>query len=140
MGRVPRSLGQGGVHALRRDLGGLPLDRCAPGHDGWVVDTGLDASTSPGIEVNGSYGSFDAIEMRARMDPGSVCIEALASRVDGLSSRPKTPDRKVAVPAPAPVSSSASDPTAIPLAATERGTGRRWGLTCKQRGVRGRRP
>ena len=128
------------VQLVRRDLAGLPLDRCAPGRDGWVVDTGLDASTSPGIEVNGSYGAFDAIEMRARMDSGSVCIEALASRVDGLSSRPKAPDRKVAVPAPALVSSSASDPTAIPLAATERGTGRRWGLTCKQRGLVGRRP
>ena len=117
------------VQLVRRDLAGLPLDRCAPGRDGWVVDTGLDASTSPNIDVNGSNGSFDAIEMRARMDSGSVCVEALASRVVGLAPKPKTPGARVEPPAPA----SEPEAAAIPLAATERGTGRRWGLTCKQR-------
>jgi hypothetical protein len=123
------------VQLVRRDLAGLSLDHCAPGRDGWVIDTGLDSSTSPGIDVTGSNGSFDAIEMRARMDSGSLCIEALASRVVGLAPRPKTPGARAEPPAPAPAaaSSSALEATAIPLAATERGTGRRWGLTCKQR-------
>lgn len=126
------------VQLVRKDLDGVSLDHCAPGRDGWVVDVGLEAATSPSLDVTGSYGSFDSIEMRARLDAGSLCIESMASRVDGLAPRPKTPGSK-----PAPLSAAASpkpsaagsvtDPTAIPLAATERGSGRRWGLTCKPR-------
>ena len=125
------------VQLVRRDLAGIVPERCAPGRDGWVVDTGFDASAS--IDVNGSYGAFDAIEMRARMDSGSLCIEGLASRVDGLSSKLKTPEAKIAPPKPAPAASIA-DAAAIPLAATERGTGRRWALSCKPRRLFGQKP
>ncbi len=125
------------VQLVRRDLADVAIERCAAGRDGWVLDTGFD--TTALVEVNGSYGTFDGLEMRARMDSGSLCIEALASRVDGLSSTPKTPGSKVLVPRLGPASASA-DLTAIPLAATERGSGRRWGLTCKAHRVLGRRP
>jgi len=126
------------VQLVRRDLADVPIERCAAGRDGWVIDAGFD--TASVVEVTGSYGNFDGLEMRARMDSGSLCIEALASRVDGLSSKPKTPGSKAVVPRPTPASpTTAADPTAIPLAATERGTGRRWGLTCKARGLFGRK-
>ena len=125
------------VQLVRRDLAGLTLERCVAGRDGWVVDTGFDPSAS--IDVNGSYGAFDAIEMRARMDSGTLCVEALASRVDGLSSKPKTPGAKVTAPKPGPAAAIA-DAAAIPLAATERGTGRRWALSCKPRGLSGQKP
>lgn len=125
------------VQLVRRDLAGIALDRCAAGRDGWVIDTAFDTSAS--VEVNGSYGALDAIEMRARMDSGTLCIEALASRVDGLSSKPKTPGAKVTAPKPGPAAAIA-DAAAIPLAATERGTGRRWALSCKPRGLSGQKP
>jgi hypothetical protein len=125
------------VQLVRRDLAGLTLEHCAAGRDGWIFDTGFD--TPSGIDVVGSYGAFDALEMRARMDSGSVCIEGLASRVDGLSSKPKTLGNKVTVPKPGPAA-GAVDPAAIPLAATERGTGRRWALSCKPRGLFGQKP
>ena len=125
------------VQLVRRDLAGITLERCAAGRDGWVVDTAFD--TSANIDVNGSYGAFDAMEMRARMDSGTLCIDALASRVDGLSSKPKAPGRKIEVPRPGPASTS-PDAAAIPLSATERGTGRRWALSCKARGLFGQKP
>jgi hypothetical protein len=124
------------VQLVRRDLAGITLERCAAGRDGWVVDTGFDTSTS--IDVNGSYGAFDAIEMRARMDSGTLCIESLASRVDGLSSKPKTVGSKITVPKPGPA--GVADASAFPLAATERGTGRRWALSCKPRRLFGQKP
>jgi hypothetical protein len=129
------------VQLVRRDLAGITLERCAAGRDGWVVDTAFDSSAS--IDVNGSYGAFDAVEMRSRMDSGSLCIEALASRVDGLSSKPKTPGGKVEVPRPSPSAATTSADAAsisIPLAATERGTGRRWALSCKPRRLFGQKP
>jgi hypothetical protein len=125
------------VQLVRRDLADVAAPRCAAGRDGWVLDTGLDGGSI--AEVTGSYGNFDGLEMRARMDSGSVCIEALAARVEGFFSK-STPPPGSKVVAPAPSSSPSAEVSAIPLAATERGTGRRWGLTCKPRGLFGRRP
>jgi hypothetical protein len=110
----------------KRDLGGLVPPRCAEGQDGWMLDTTLE--TTPSILMTGGRASLDAVELRLRFDPGSVCAEAMAARMDGTLAMDKP-----AAKAGGASKDSAPD-TAIPLAATERATGKRWGLRCIKRG------
>jgi hypothetical protein len=114
----------------RRDLAGPALTRCAPGQDGWLLDTSVETTTS--IDVPGLPSVFDMIELRLRLDPGSACVEGLAARVDSLGDRASgKPARPVARPAkPAPALDASE---VISLAARERGTGRRWSLSCQRR-------
>jgi hypothetical protein len=59
-----------------------------------------------------------------------VCVDRLASRVDGLSSFGKA--KPGAPPPPRPIAVAPMDEaSAIPLASTERGTGKRWALQCQ---------
>ncbi|WP_437941335.1 hypothetical protein [Sorangium sp. So ce341] len=99
----------------RKDLADTPLDRCLPGQDGWLLDTGLEGS--PSFDLGGSYPSVDGAEFRLRLDPGSACVEAMSVRLQGTFS--KAPEKQLDIAA-----------NAIPLAATERATGRRWRLRC----------
>ncbi|WP_437329738.1 hypothetical protein [Sorangium sp. So ce381] len=100
----------------RKDLADTRLERCTPGQDGWLLDTSLDGS--PSFDVVGSSPSVDGAEFRLRLDPGSACVEAMAVRLQGAFS--KAPEKQSDVGA-----------SAIPLAATERATGRRWRLRCE---------
>jgi hypothetical protein len=114
----PTSLG-------RRDLGGKAPPRCAPGQDGWLVDASLDLA--PVVDLAGGRAPLDSFEWRLRLDPGSVCVDAVAARIDGVlvkegakgDPKAKAPERATG--------------EAIPLAATERSSGRRWNLRCEKR-------
>jgi len=110
----------------KRDLGGVAPPRCTEGQDGWLLDTNLD--TTPNIHMTGGRASLDAIELRLRFDPGAVCAEAMTARMDGTLALDKAP-----APAAGAQKDSASDAW-IPFAATERASGRRWGLRCVRRG------
>ncbi|WP_438020144.1 hypothetical protein WMF18_14215 [Sorangium sp. So ce315] len=105
----------------RKDLADIQLDRCQPGQDGWLLDTGLEGS--PSFDLGGSYPSVDGAELRLRLDPGAACVEAMSVRLQGTFS--KAPERSLDVAA-----------GAIPLAATERATGRRWRLRCERKDAR----
>jgi hypothetical protein len=93
------------------------------------------------IDLAGNTASFDGLEMRVRMDPGVICVEALAARVDGLAAKkakPGSPAGPLARPAPAAVASRPADDAAgIPLSAIERGTGRRWAMSCRHKRAAG---
>ncbi|MGK4005559.1 hypothetical protein WMF31_23235 [Sorangium sp. So ce1036] len=99
----------------RKDLAGTPLTRCHPGQDGWLLDTGLEGS--PSFELGGNGAPLDGAELRLRLEPGSACVETMAIRLQGVLTRAS--DRPIDV----------AD-GGIPLAATERSTGRRWRLRC----------
>ncbi len=101
----------------KRDLGGKLPARCAEGQDGWLMDTTLDMT--PSVQLASGRASLDTIEFRLRVDPGSVCVENLAARIDGVY----VPD-KDAKP------NAEKMANAVTLAATERMTGRRWVFAC----------
>ncbi|MDI1434071.1 hypothetical protein [Polyangium sorediatum] len=106
----------------KRDLGGVLPPRCAEGQDGWIMDTSLDAS--PAVEIPGGRAALDSIEMRLRIDPGAVCVEGIAARLDGTF----LPDKETKPTADKPPATAT-----VPLAATERSTGRRWSFACSRR-------
>lgn len=113
----------------RKDLGGVVPERCAAGQDGWLFDVTLDST--PAIELVSGYASLDSVELRLRLDPGAMCVDTIAARMDGTFSRSNGP-----TPAPPPPPSARDlDPPLLPLAATERGTGRRWAFRCGKRGA-----
>ena len=118
----------------RRDLSVPSLPRCAAEQDGWVLDTTPETTTP--VELDNARAQIDAVEMRVRIDPGAVCIERMASR--GGPFYP--PAGKGAGPTPKPLTAppgrkgGIDDATAIPLAVTEKATGRRWGLACVLKG------
>ncbi len=115
---------------VRRDYAGVAFERCAPGQDGWLFESTFDSPAAVQLSAPGGYVSFDGIELRGRMDPGTVCIDNLASRVDGLTNLGKP--KPGAPPPPKPQAIAPMDEaTAIPLASTERGTGKRWALQCQ---------
>ncbi|MBK9265179.1 MAG: PQQ-binding-like beta-propeller repeat protein [Polyangiaceae bacterium] len=104
----------------KRDLAGQLPPRCAEGQDGWLLDTGLDMN--PNVQLTSGRAVLDTIEFRLRMDPGAVCVEAMAARIDGAF----VPDKDA--------KSSTDKPTGtVTLSATERMTGRRWAFTCGKR-------
>lgn len=108
----------------RRDLGGATPERCAAGQDGWLVETSLE--TTPSVDLGSSYAPLDGLELRLRLDPGSVCAESVAARVEGTVVAPKA--------APGAPKPKGVDANKIPLAATERGSGQRWVFQCSKPG------
>ncbi|AUX41992.1 hypothetical protein SOCE26_034170 [Sorangium cellulosum] len=102
----------------RKDLTGTPLERCHPGQDGWLLDTGLEGL--PSFDLGGAYPSVDGVEFRLRLDPGVACVEAMSVRLQAAFTRSSEKQPEVAA-------------SGIPLAATERATGRRWRLRCEQK-------
>lgn len=115
------------IQLTRRDLGGQVPERCAPGQDGWVVDAALDVT--PAIELVGGYASLDSVELRMRIDPGLACVEAMAARMDGTFSKPS------GAPPAGPPSAREGDAGGLPLAVTERSSGRRWVFRCSKEGA-----
>ncbi len=104
----------------RRDLGGVTPERCAAGQDGWLVETALE--TTPSVDLGSTFAPLDGLELRLRLDPGSVCAEGVAARVEGTVVAPKA--------APGAAKPKGVDGQKIPLAATERGSGQRWVFQC----------
>ena len=109
------------VRLVGSDLEGKVPPRCSPDQDGWLVNT--DLSLAPAVRVlDPPSANLSGIELRLRLDPGTVCVDAMAARVDGLRE-PIRPVRPL---------SGASGEFSIPLAATDAHSGRRWLLRCGQ--------
>jgi hypothetical protein len=110
------------VRLFGSDLEGAIPERCAADRDGWVVNT--DLSFPPAVQVVGpGQMNVSAIELRLRLDPGAVCVDAMAARVEGLAmGQPGVPARAVL-----PADGSLPD---LPLAATDPSSGRRMLLRC----------
>jgi hypothetical protein len=107
------------VRLYGSDLEGRIPEACPDERDGWMVNTEL--SLAPAVRVvSPSPASVSAVELRLRLDPGSVCVDAIAARVDGL----------VAPAAGVHRATPPSDPGDLPLAATDTTSGRRWLLRC----------
>jgi hypothetical protein len=119
------------VALARRDFNGGPLPRCAPEQDGWTFDVTPDATML--VELDNARATIDAVELRVRVDPGRACVEAIAGKSGSFwAIDPKGAPHGTAKAITAPPGKKASgDPaTALPMAVTERGGGRRWGLNC----------
>ena len=104
----------------RRDLNGVTPERCAAGQDGWLAELALEAT--PRLDLGAAYAPLEGVEMRLRIDPGSVCAEAITARVDGAMA---VTGKKPAGAKPKDVS-----PHLVSLAATERVSGQRWIFEC----------
>ena len=110
------------VRLFGSDLEGAIPERCAPDRDGWVVNT--DLSLAPAIQVVApGQTNVSAIELRLRLDPGVVCVDAMAARVEGLAALQSGASAR----APAPPDGSLLN---LPLAATDPSSGRRMLLRC----------
>jgi hypothetical protein len=119
------------IKLARKDLGGSVPDRCAPGQDGWLLDTTLEST--PSLDLASGYASIDSVELRLRLDPGHACVEAMAARIDGTFTKSGATGPG---PAPAPPTSAREvEAPSVPLSATERGSGRRWVFRCAKRGA-----
>jgi len=111
------------VALVRRDFDRVSLDHCSATQDGWLVDTTLSSYPSMDL-VNGSAPLDPAVEFRMLLDPGSACVRAMATRIEGAfvkSSGPVTKDPAV------------KNEEAIPFAATEHGSGKRWNFRCRRK-------
>ena len=109
------------VRLYGSDLEGRLPARCAPDEDGWLVlpEFGLPPALTM---VAPAVANFTFVEARLRLEPGRACVVALASREEGLVS-PTSGGRRPIV---------FDDDAAIPLAATDVTSGRRWLLRCGQ--------
>ena len=112
----------------RKDLGGVPPPPCEARQDGWHVDTSF--GSAPYLELLDGRGNLGSIEARLRLDPGAVCVDALAAVIDGTFT--KEAAKRAAVKPDAKAGASARS---VSLAATEKGTGRRWAFRCTARGA-----
>ncbi len=130
------------VTLARRDLAGPAFPRCAPEQDGWVFDLAPSSDATTNVEVDNARVLVDSVELRLRLDPGRACVESLASRSGYFYAIDKTgalkaPPRPLTAPpgraAAPPGQKPGSEEGMLPLAVTEKPTGRRWGLTCKMR-------
>jgi hypothetical protein len=100
---------------------GVP-GRCLPDEDGWLVNP--EFGLPPHLQaIEPHSADFKGVEARLRLDAGRACIEAVAAREEGLIEPMSGTRRSAAVFDPA---------AAIPLAATDAASGRRWLLRCGQ--------
>jgi hypothetical protein len=123
------------VTLARRDLAGTALPRCAPEQDGWLLDLTPSPDVVTNVEVENARVLIDAVEMRVRLDPGRACVEGLASRSGSFfpvekADAGKGPAKVLTAP---PGKKAGGEEGSLPMAVTEKPTGRRWGLACKLR-------
>jgi len=110
------------IRLFGSDLEGQIPERCAPDRDGWVVNT--DLSLAPAIQiVSPAQANVSSIELRLRLDPGAVCVDAMAARAEAVVFA------QPAAVARIPPSPDGSFPD-LPLAATDSLSGRRMLLKC----------
>jgi hypothetical protein len=106
------------VRLYGSDLEGRIPEACPDERDGWMVNT--DLSFAPAVRVVApSSVNISSVELRLRLDPGSVCVDAMAARAEGLVATSSAVHR-----------TASSDPGGLPLAATDTASGRRWLLRC----------
>jgi hypothetical protein len=118
------------VVLTRRDLAGASLARCVPGQDGWMFDVTPETTTA--IDVDNARARFEPVEMRLRLDPGRACVESFAARSDPFFANETGPTKGLPkLLSSVPARKGGLDEAAVPLAATEKQSGRRWGLTCR---------
>ena len=122
---VDRSTGAAGEPSelSRRDLDGFSPRHCEASDGGWIVETNLAATTI--VDLVGGQANLQPLELRLRMDPATVCVDALATTLEGTITREEGA-RTGSVPSG----------TTLWLAATERTrgeapTGHRWGIPCR---------
>ncbi|WP_156338761.1 hypothetical protein [Chondromyces crocatus] len=115
----------------RKDLSDMQVRACAPGQDGWVLDAGLEAG--PIVELGGSHGAIEGTELRLRLDPGTACVDAVSLKLQAAYARDAKGGTPTAKASPSTPSAAPAD-LRIPLAATERLTGKRWGFRCEASG------
>jgi hypothetical protein len=113
------------IRLFGSDLEGQIPERCSDEADGWMVNTELSLAPAARL-VPASVASLGSIELRLRLDPGKVCVDAIAARADGLSSALVAAASSTGAHHRAPAG-GAND---IPMAATEASSGRRWLLRC----------
>lgn len=116
----------------RADLADRSVRPCVAGDDGWLLELSWDRPPATvelggGAPVTGNkrgkagraVARVGGVETRVRIDPGSFCVEGFAATVDGpLVGGGGAEPREPAV-------------GRLPMAVTHRGTGERWGLTCR---------
>jgi hypothetical protein len=118
------------VVLTRRDLAGASLARCAPGQDGWMFDVTPETTTA--VDIDNARARLEPVEMRLRLDPGRACVESFAARSDPFFANETGPARGLPkLLTSVPARKGGGDEAAVPLAATEKQSGRRWGLTCR---------
>jgi hypothetical protein len=108
------------IRLFGSDLEGQIPPRCMDDRDGWMVST--DLSLAPAVRVTSPpSANISTIELRLRIDPGTICVDALAARADGLLTPAHPVHRSHAAP---------DADSELPLAATDPSSGRRWMLRC----------
>jgi hypothetical protein len=120
------------IALARRDLADTPLSRCTASQDGWTFDVTPEATTA--VDVDNATARFEPVELRLRLDPGRACIESLAARTDPFFAREAPSAAAKGPPRPltsVPARKAVADEGSVAMAATEKLTGRRWGLSCK---------
>jgi hypothetical protein len=119
------------VRLFGSDLEGEVPRRCPADRDGWLVTT--EVVPAPAVRVvSTSPANVSSIELRLRLDPGQVCIDAIAARAEGLTAPSPVATTHRAGPKTAPNHTNLArmSDTELPLAATDPSSGRRWLLRC----------
>ena len=111
----------------RKDTVVASAVRCGAQQDGWQVEL-RGSDVAPVIELRDGLAGLEAAELRLRIDPGAVCLDGVAARMNGAFVK-----SAAAAGTGAAGEALAGEAEGIPLAATERGTGRRWTLRCSRR-------
>ncbi len=103
------------VRLLPGDLDGRVPPRCAPDADGWLLEVRLPLA--PVIQAPAGA-QISAGSWRLRVEPGAVCVDAMAATGDALAPALKLHPTEI-------------DPRlAIPVTVTEPRTERRYGFRC----------
>ena len=122
------------VNLGRKDFDGKGPVKCAPTQDGWTFDVPTEV-TAP-LDFVGATVTPESLELRLRLDPGSACVDSMATRLSGavVKGAPHAPAAPPPAGAHAVEKPAAIDErTALSLAATERSSGRRWSFRCAVR-------
>jgi hypothetical protein len=97
---LPIDLDDGHIGEIRRlgptSLAGRPLRACEPGEDGWLVDMGVGGSPAFSFRASDAKrpgARVDDASVRARLDEGKVCVDAIAAKLVAL---PGSADGKAA--------------------------------------------
>lgn len=99
------------------DLGGRVPRACEAQDDGWLVIT--QPQLAPSIELHGASGYIDDVELRLRVEPGGLCLDAISGRSNrGLTVSPEAE----------PASTEGA-----PFSVRGRNEGESWKLRCRQR-------
>lgn len=80
-------------------MGDKPLRRCEPGEDGWIVDLGVGGGATLRLPLGARVTDP---EVRARLDPGKVCLDGISARLQALPSSATSTASAAAPKSPVP--------------------------------------